>query len=463
MHTLAEKHRLIQQARSASSAMFGRTLSSQKQAAGSFFDLQRMIENQSEQRFFYSNAESLETGSGVNANNSVAHDFIRFPAQPEAPTKIQGEPSEPAPVPSRQTASYEHTPFKTLATVERYPFRAKIRRAPSGFSRSDAPGGQEAGDDEYFSIFEQLGAISEGDTAGASRGPAANGGETSFGETSSAPIRVPDIEVPSLAAVGRNDAVNGAFTYSGSINRGGAQPSGFGVTRSFDSSLTGIVITPTPGTFNVAATFEHPIKYQVRSGKGPDGQVDIASETDSDITKTNYPTVVSDLTPDMGDLNGRPPRTAFWAKDLTWAHELVHANDDNANGPGAMATVTAWLNSHVAASVPQVRTLLGALPGRFATALLAALSTEAGERHAYGDGAPSYKARADAIKAKGDRGEYPAGHSTLGAVLGGVGGLLLGGAAGAGIGFLAGGPVGAVVGGIIGGIGGLIGGIFAGR
>jgi hypothetical protein len=442
--------------------MFGRTLSSQKHAD---VDLRRLIENQSAQRFFYSNAESLESSSGVNADNSIAQDFIRFPVQPEAPAKIQDESSEPVPVASRQPASSEHIPFKTLTTVERYPFQAKIRRVPSGLARSDAPSGMGAGDREYLSIFEQLGAGPEGEPAGASSGPAADGGDTSFGDTSSAPIRVPDIEVPALAAVGRTDAVNGAFTYSGSINRGGPQPAPdeFGATYSFDSSLTDVVVTPTPGTFNVTATFKHPIKYQVRSGKGPDGQVNIASETDSDITKTNYPTVVSDLTPDMSDLNGHPPRTAFWAKDLSWAHELVHARDDNANGPGAMATVVAWLNSQVAATVPQVRTLLGALPGRFATALLAALSTEDGERHAYGDGAPLYKARADAIKLKGDRGDYPAGHSTVGAVLGGVGGLLLGGAAGAGIGFLAGGPVGAVVGGIIGGIGGLIGGIFAGR
>jgi hypothetical protein len=460
MHTLAEKHRLTYQARPAGSATRGPTPASQKHADVSPPDWRRAVEHQSEQRFFYSNVEASEQGSGVDANNSIAHDFIRFPVRPEAPAKVRGEASEPAP--SRQPAGGEQLAAQTLATVERYPLRAQIRRAPSSLSRSDAPLGQEAGDDEYLSIFEQLGAVSEADSAAASPGPAEGGG-TSFGDTSSAPIRVPDIEVPSLAAVGRTDAVNGAFAYSGSINRGGAQPSGFGVTRSFGSSLTDVVITPTPGTFNVAATFEHPITYQVRSGTGPSRQVDIASETDSDITKTNYPTVFSDLTPNMGDLNGRPPRTAFWAEDLTLVHELVHAKDDRANGPGAMATVTTWLNSQVAADVPRVRTLLGALPARFATALLAALSTDDGERHAYGDGAPSYKARADAIKAKGDRGEYPAGHSTRGAVLGGVGGLLLGGAAGAGIGFLAGGPVGAVIGGVIGGIGGLIGGIFAGR
>lgn len=226
------------------------------------------------------------------------------------------------------------------------------------------------------------------------------------GEKIGTPIRIPDIEVPALNEIEKTDAVNAGFTYSGSITRGGAGPTGFGVTRSFGSSLTGITITPQTGTFDVAATFEHPITYQVRSGTGPSSQVDIASESDPDITSTNYPTVASDLTPDMSDLNGRPPRTQFWAEDLTLRHELVHAHDDQGNGPGAMATVTTWLNGQTAASESDVRTLLSALPGRFSTALLAALSTEDGEKNAYGDGAASYTARATAIQNKGDAGEY---------------------------------------------------------
>jgi hypothetical protein len=108
----------------------------------------------------------------------------------------------------------------------------------------------------------------------------------------------------------------------------------------------------------------------------------------------------------MSDLKGRPPRTKFWAEDLTVKHELVHAKDDRGNGPGAMATVTTWLNGQTAADVDGVKGLLSALPGRFATALLAALSTEDGEKHAYSDGADLYKARANAIKSKGDKGEY---------------------------------------------------------
>ena len=219
-------------------------------------------------------------------------------------------------------------------------------------------------------------------------------------------VRVPDIEIPVLATVGKSDAVKGAFTYTGSIARGGAAPTGFGVTRSFSSKLTGVTITHTATTFDVAATLEHPITYQVRTGTGPRNQTDIASPTDPDITKTNYPKVHTDLTPDMSDLNGRPPRTKFWAEDLTLKHEIVHADDDKANGPGAMATVKAWLDTQTAADQAGVQTHLGKIPGRFATALLAALSTEDGEKHAYGDGAASYKARADKIKEKGDKGEY---------------------------------------------------------
>ena len=50
--------------------------------------------------------------------------------------------------------------------------------------------------------------------------------------------------------------------------------------------------------------------------------------------------------------------------------------------------------------------LLASIPGRFAANLLAALSTEDGEKHAYGDGVANYTARVNAISAKGGRGEY---------------------------------------------------------
>jgi hypothetical protein len=325
-------------------------------------------------------------------------------------------------------------------TTLRMPFHASIRRvastdvrAASGAQalvpgRADAEPGSEHGD-ELAGLFEGIVAAATanapqaGSLPGAPSGAAASPPTPAGAPVASAPtpapasppaseatldvpVQLPDITIPALEEVGKSDAVKGAFTYSGSIARGGADPPGFGVTRSFDSKLTGITLTPKPATFEIAATLEHPIKWQVRSGTGPSGQVDIASESDSDITKANFPTVVSDLTPDMTDLNGRPPRTKFWAEDLTIKHEKVHADDDHKNAPAAMGVAVTWLNTQTAANAAGVGLLLTGIPGRFAAALLAALSTEDGEKHAYGDGAPSYKARAEEIKKKGDKDDY---------------------------------------------------------
>jgi hypothetical protein len=311
----------------------------------------------------------------------------------------------------------------TETTVERYAFEAEIPRGPApeagreavaGGGRSDAPAGME--EDPIGAVAAVVGgavasapeeAPPAGGAAVAAPAAAEPGSQEAAGPEEEITVSLPDIEVPALAGVAKTDAVNPAFSYSGSIERGGAAPAGFGVTHSFDSKLTGVTTTLKKKVYKVKATLEHPIKWEVRSGTGPDGQVDIASETDADITDLNYGDVVSDLTPDMTDLNGRPPRNDFWAEDLTIRHEKVHAADDKKNGPGAMRVTSKWLSKQTAASVADVTTLLGEIPDRFAAALLAALSTEAGEKHAYGDGAPSYKRRAKAIKKRGDAGKYP--------------------------------------------------------
>jgi hypothetical protein len=139
-------------------------------------------------------------------------------------------------------------------------------------------------------------------------------------EETGTPIQIPDIEIPILATIETADSVISGLAYSGSITRGGATPTGYGVTRSFFSRLTHVTILHPPGIFVVAGTFEHPITYQIRSGTGPHGEVDIASDTDPDITNANYSTVVSDLTPNMGDLNGRPP--GWQPRQLPAPHKL---------------------------------------------------------------------------------------------------------------------------------------------
>lgn len=229
------------------------------------------------------------------------------------------------------------------------------------------------------------------------------------GEVDGPRIKLPDIEDPGLAALGRCDTVGAGFTYYGSITRGGVSlpDDVFGRTLSFFSRLSEVTVTPDAGTLNVSAIFEHPIKFQIRSGIGPERQVDIASDSDPDINQNNYHQVGTDLIPNSSDLNGRSPREFFWAEDLTLRHELLHANDDLGQGPGAMGVVTTWLNSQSAAHAADVHALLAQVPGRFAQELLAGISTEDGERRAYGDGAPHYAARAQSIMRKGNRGEYP--------------------------------------------------------
>jgi hypothetical protein len=319
-------------------------------------------------------------------------------------------PDDPAPAPNVGT------------TVERYAFEAEIPRGhtpqseqePVAGGRSDAPAGME--EDPISAVASVVGgavvaapeeAPPAGGAAAAAPAAAEPGTEEAAGPEEEVTVSLPDITVPALANVAKTDAVSPGFSYSGSIARGGAAPTGFGVTHSFDSTLTGVTTTLKKKVYTVKATLEHPIQWEVRSGTGPDAQIDIAGETDADITSVNYGDVVSDLTPDMTDLNGRPPRNDFWAEDLTIRHEKVHAADDKKNGPGAMRVASKWLSKQTAASVADVTTLLGEIPDRFAAALLAALSTEAGEKHAYGDGASSYKGRAKAIKKRGDAGKYP--------------------------------------------------------
>jgi hypothetical protein len=160
--------------------------------------------------------------------------------------------------------------------------------------------------------------------------------------------------------------------------------------------VTGITVTQGPGMFIVNGTVEHKITWGVQSL----GKTDIEGADDGDITKTNYPTVVSDLTPNMSSSGGRPPRTTFWARDLTEKHEKFHADDVKGQGPGAVASAMAWLNGQTAGNAAGVTALLNQVPNRVVATLVAGMG-EPAEVRAYGDGAPSYTTRANAVKAKG--------------------------------------------------------------
>ena len=158
--------------------------------------------------------------------------------------------------------------------------------------------------------------------------------EPEVGET----IRVPppEEEAPPLVTV---DPVFPVLAPNATTVEGGAMPGPdeFGITRS-DVKLSDVAVTKLPGGTGwlVSATVNIPTRWRVYDSLGPEKQVNVESAGDPDITKTKYHTVVSDLTPDMSDVNGRPPRTQFWARDLTIRHEKFHGTNIKRSGsPGS--------------------------------------------------------------------------------------------------------------------------------
>jgi len=221
-------------------------------------------------------------------------------------------------------------------------------------------------------------------------------------------VQLPDIVIPEMMEIKEVDAVASTLAYNPSIARGGTVDAGdFAVTRPYSFAMSGTTVVHTGGAYTVSATVDNAITYQVRSSTGPSSQANIASEADTDITASNWPTVVSDLTPNMSDLNGRPPRTKFWARDLSITHELYHCTDGRNHARSGVTLAQNWLNGQTASSAAAVHTLLAAVPARVAATRRAAMTWPGREERAYGDGASLYRARANAIKAKGDRGSYP--------------------------------------------------------
>lgn len=238
--------------------------------------------------------------------------------------------------------------------------------------------------------------------------PGAEGGTPPVAPPEEAPVTLPDIEVREFADVELCDAITPWLSYSGTIAQGGATPNGFGVTRPGPMNVTGITVRKLPliGWWYVSATITQQILWQVRAVTGPSGQVNVNSSLDPAITAANWQTVVSDLTPNMSDLNGRPPRTQFWAKDLTEQHEAFHANDRKTRAPAALSLASNWLGTQQAADAAGVGTLLATVPGRMVATVSAGMTMPGKEERAYGDGAGAYSRRATAVWALGKLGYY---------------------------------------------------------
>jgi hypothetical protein len=387
---------------------------------------------------------------GQLSKPSPGWDFSDVPAHGEAQSVAPTGASDSSSSTDRRTVTHvEHNRQRLSASIRRvddwHPAASNPHPVAREVYRDAAAGGGDVSID-----FMALAA------------PSAAVTEPREGQT----VTLPDIVIPAMAGIAESDAISSTVTYNPTITQTGPLPSPFGETLPYDFSLSGISVTSASSTFTVSATLDNPIVFQVTGG----GDTDISSENDPDITQANYPTVASDLTPDTSDLNGRPPRTQFWAEDLCIRHERFHATEGEGYSRNGVTVAQTWLNGQTAGSVAAVNALLGQVPGRVADVRRAAMTFPGREERAYADGAPLYLARANAVKAKGDANGYAAAGTTPSTSPGSGGlsrgakvgiGLAGGAAVGAGIGALAGGGVGALVGAGIGAAAGLVGGLLA--
>ena len=108
----------------------------------------------------------------------------------------------------------------------------------------------------------------------------------------------------------------------------------------------------------------------------------------------------------MADLGGRPPRTKFWAQDLTIVHEQFHVTERRGFATIGVNDAQTWLNAQTASSAADVQALLAQVPAK----VIATSDSKANpgkENRAYGAGAAAYATRANAITTKGNAGQYP--------------------------------------------------------
>jgi hypothetical protein len=297
------------------------------------------------------------------------------------------------------------TSMQEETLLNRFDFTTTIRRAPG--PSTVAPHRERTSSPRAIGAFQDAGLggeSAEPDTTEAEPPELADVQEPAEGQT----VRIPNID-PQLPPAPFSDAIASAIAFHPTVTLAAGDPAtagDFGVTDASSFALSGITVTPSGGKFQVQARVDNPITFQVRAGAGPTGQVDIPSVSARAITKDNYPDVSGDLTPDMSDLGGRPPRTGFFARDLTVIHERFHATDSQRFSRAGVTLEQNRLNAATASSVADVQAVLADVPGRVRTAMFAGMPYPAREERAYGDGAAAYTARADAIFAKGQKDGY---------------------------------------------------------
>lgn len=212
---------------------------------------------------------------------------------------------------------------------------------------------------------------------------------------------------------GVSDAVGASFNYTFTVNNSGITlgADDFGKTTGSLKHFSNVVVTPGAGKFTVTADLKQTVSWDTRATVGPHNEVNIMSDTDPALTNANYAQVVSDLTPNVSDLKGRPPRTKFWSKDFTIKHEKYHVKDFTDVGQTGATGAETWLGTQTAARKEDVPALLDtAWNDKIFKVWDKFTDPPKVEERAYDDGVASYTARANAIKTKGDKGPTGGGY-----------------------------------------------------
>jgi len=331
----------------------------------------------------------------------IVYEVLRSPDQPIDPggTRAFTEP--------RFGHDFSRVPVHTPSVVEHraYRFKAMIPRANASIFLDDS--GQEGQRTAETAAAESETPMEEPTIGNGQRAAETAAGELKEGET----VRLPDVEPPDIPAftIVQEDPVNPTLDYSPHVERitlSNACPFTdhrvFGLTTMTPPSIVDVSVTPVLAWYYVDATVDQEIRFRVCDGVGPQGQVDITSENDANITKENYWEVAQDLTPDS---TGVPPRKLFYANDLSLRHERFHVSEWVKVAEESMPDVQKRLSGKTTSRAFGVNFLLVDLSKQFNDVVNVKVAPLA-EVHEYGDGKPSYLARSKAIIAKGDAGGY---------------------------------------------------------
>jgi hypothetical protein len=225
-------------------------------------------------------------------------------------------------------------------------------------------------------------------------------------------VHFPGVLRPSTPVSSQSDmGISSTFKYTSAITQtnDAPDPGVFGSTRP-TYSLTHVAAMPRAQYFAVIGDINDDVRFSVTS----QGRTNIASDSDPNITQSNYPDVAKDLTPLRATVtrSGRtifknePPRDLFWAEDLTIKHESFHADEDVRFGQEGVTAAQDWLNTQRISKVHDIEGLLQPIIDKVRDTVEAAMAFPGREERAYADGASAYRDRAQAIKRKGDAKGY---------------------------------------------------------